>query len=615
MFVKRTTLLPIVALLINFNSSAQINFNIQLTPIVINGLPGLQSFAVGQYNGNWVIFGGRLDGLHTRQPNTSFPASQNNTNIYVVNPTVNLIWSAPVSSLPVILSEQLQSTNMAFHQSNDKLYIIGGYGYSATINNHKTFDGLVVIDVPNLISAIQNGMSISSHFKYINHSLFAVTGAQLGKIGNQFVLVGGHRFDGRYNPNNGPSFTQAYTNQIRRFRLDESNGNVAISYDQSITDATALHRRDYNMSPQVFPDNRLGYTAFSGVFQTAANLPYLNSVDIDTTTHQLNNTFQQLLNHYHSGKIGVYDSLHNTMHSLFFGGMAQYYYNGSGNLIQDDQVPFVTTIGKVTRNANGSMIENKIGDMPGLLGSGAELVPNLTLPHYDNEVIKLLPSSPDTLNLGYLIGGINSTAPNIFTINTGTQSSASANVYLVKLIKNNTTLPTRYFDFKAKKNNATVILSWIPTVADQTKIFEIEHSKNGITFENIGSKLATNTTAYSFVHTQPVSGYNFYRLKAIDHNNEFYYSQIVKINFGNIPHPLIVYPNPATSRITIELEQTTTGPITLQILDSKGFVISQFIQQSINQIQHINISQLAAGTYMINLFDTKQKWTGKFIKE
>ncbi|MBK7883899.1 MAG: hypothetical protein IPJ81_08890 [Chitinophagaceae bacterium] len=47
-------------------------FNISLEPITITGLGGLQSFAFGQYDGKWLIIGGRLDGLHRRQPFAAF---------------------------------------------------------------------------------------------------------------------------------------------------------------------------------------------------------------------------------------------------------------------------------------------------------------------------------------------------------------------------------------------------------------------------------------------------------------------------------------------------------------------------------------------------------------
>ncbi|MBK8886285.1 MAG: hypothetical protein IPN46_06900 [Saprospiraceae bacterium] len=69
-------------------------FDIQLTPISIKGVGGLQSFAFGQHEGKWLVVGGRLDGLHRRQPFASFDIAGHNTQIIVVDPENNQSWTA-----------------------------------------------------------------------------------------------------------------------------------------------------------------------------------------------------------------------------------------------------------------------------------------------------------------------------------------------------------------------------------------------------------------------------------------------------------------------------------------------------------------------------------------
>ena len=134
---------------------------------------------------------------------------------------------------------------------------------------------------------------------------------------------------------------------------------VQADNDRSQNDPANLHRRDYNMSPQVFPNGTHGFTMFSGVFN-ASDLPFLNSVDITNGSYTVNNSFNQYLSQYHSGKVPVYDSINNTMHTIFFGGMSQYTMDTEGVLTQDDEVPFVKTISVVTRNSDGSMDEKML---------------------------------------------------------------------------------------------------------------------------------------------------------------------------------------------------------------------------------------------------------------
>jgi hypothetical protein len=92
----------------------------------IDGLGGLQSFAFAQHNGKWLIVGGRLDGLHRRQPFAAFDVAGNNNQIIVIDPVLKQKWTAPLSSLSVDIQEQLSSTNMEFHQTGNMLYVIGG---------------------------------------------------------------------------------------------------------------------------------------------------------------------------------------------------------------------------------------------------------------------------------------------------------------------------------------------------------------------------------------------------------------------------------------------------------------------------------------------------------
>ena len=122
----------IVMLLIAFASKSNAQtapFQIVLEPMNIIGLGGLQAFAWGQHDGKWLIIGGRLDGLHRRQPFAAFDAAGHNNQLIVVDPIAQQKWSAPLSSLPIGLQEQLSSTNMEFFQQGDYLYLAGGYGY------------------------------------------------------------------------------------------------------------------------------------------------------------------------------------------------------------------------------------------------------------------------------------------------------------------------------------------------------------------------------------------------------------------------------------------------------------------------------------------------------
>ena len=429
-------------LLIGLGSVAysQEEFNVEIEPITVIGAPSLHSYAWGKTSdGKWITIGGRIDGLHERQPFAAFLESSNNQSVYIIDPENNQTWSSSLSSIPSLIFEQLQSTNQEFIQRENTLYVIGGYGFSASQGDHATFANLTAIDVDGLANSVINGVAINQNFRQITDSIFAVTGGQIGYLDSIFYLSGGQYFEGRYNPmgpDNGPGFIQKYTDEVRTFKLVDDGTTISVTDFAVQNDSINLHRRDYNMTPQIFPNGDKGFTMWSGVFDPN-DLPYLNSVDVTEAGYLVNNSFSQYLSQYHSAKVPVYDSLNNVMHTLFFGGMSQYTLDVSGNLVQDDNVPFVKTISKVTRLSDGSLHETKLNiEMPTLLGAGAEFIHLDNTQYYNTDEILKINSIPMQRTLiGHIYGGIESTLPNIFDINDGTQSSASSQIFEVYINK------------------------------------------------------------------------------------------------------------------------------------------------------------------------------------
>jgi hypothetical protein len=437
----------------NLMGQNSFQYELSLVPVSVPNLPGLHSYAHAQHNGLWLIVGGRKDGLHPRQPFNAFPASQNNTDISVVDVANAQYWSASVSQLPADIAEQMQSTNMNFWQDEDTLYIIGGYGFSATANTHITYPQLTTIHVSGLIQAVQTSQPISSFFKKANDNVFAVTGGHLKKLNGTFYLVGGHRFDGQYNPMGHATYTQVYTNEIRKFSIDNSGNAPVFSNYVAIADPVHLRRRDYNLLPQIFPNGQRGFTISSGVFQLNADLPFLYPVDITENGYNPITSFNQYLSNYHSAVACLYDSVNNQMHSLFFGGMSQYYYQGEA-LVQDNLVPFVKTISRLTRDAAGNLSEYQMSvEMPSLKGASAEFIINQNLPQYSSEIIKLSEISQNQFMLGHIYGGIQSSAMNPFSSNQTSLTAADPTIYEVWL----TAIPTGMEEIEIDGQNPFVL--------------------------------------------------------------------------------------------------------------------------------------------------------------
>lgn len=413
----------------------QPEYQLHLKDLKINGFPKLQSFVWGQWDGEWILMGGRQDGLHRRQPNTSFDQNGQTDSIWVVNPGSGQIWGVSVNALPAQIKEPLLSTNIQFIQDKNFLFLVGGYGYSVSRAAHITYGQASRVNLPDLVKEVKSGNLSSNPWQQIQDSRFSVTGGRLEKIGTVFYLAGGHLFNGRYNPMGGPSFTQIYTDAVRRFIFKDSVGVFTVNFLTEWHNPSLWHRRDYNVIPQIFSGGKIGYTAFSGVFQPQANLPWLTAIHADSNGYSLDTLFKQYYHQYHSGFVPLYDSIHDHMWTYFLGGMSEYH-DSSGILVHDLNVPFVKTISCI-QNQNGKLSEFLLkSELPGFYGAGAEVIPASHELWHDHRVFMPQRSLSDSVLAGYLVGGIFSTLANIFWINTGNESVASDKIFEIWMVKN-----------------------------------------------------------------------------------------------------------------------------------------------------------------------------------
>ncbi len=311
--------------------------------------------------------------------------------------------------------------------------MIGGYGKEALQGNWLTFPSLISVDLSCLLANVTSASPISSCFRQIQDSNMAVAGGMLEKIDSTYYLVFGHRFDGRYVRDNSlNTYTQNYTHEIRKFGIFDDGINLSIINYNTISDTTNFHRRDFNLVPQIYPGGNYGFTAFGGVFQKNVDLPFLTPIDIsaDTVVHQ--SGFNQNLSQYTSACMPVFDALNNTMHSVFFGGMSLYTLDTiTSTLIQDTLIPFVNTISKVSRDPNGLLTEFKLPiEMPGLLGSNAFFIPKDSS-HFLHGNIVDLNSLSGLVQVGYIVGGLESDFPNVADLDPEGMSRPHTSVYNV----------------------------------------------------------------------------------------------------------------------------------------------------------------------------------------
>ncbi|MFK7948271.1 MAG: LamG-like jellyroll fold domain-containing protein [Saprospiraceae bacterium] len=160
-------------------------------------------------------------------------------------------------------------------------------------------------------------------------------------------------------------------------------------------------------------------------------------------------------------------------------------------------------------------------------------------------------------------------------------------------------LPIELSYFKGQlTEEKTTELIWQTTTEENNQGFEIQRSTNGKEWENIGYKSGNGTSVqiqnYEFIDFAPLAGMNYYRLKQMDFDGQFDYSDIISIENKRVDKPVKVYPTVVKDQLTIE-----NGEGNAAIFNLLGQPVKQFAVNS--QQVTISMSDLLKGQYLIRI--------------
>lgn len=191
------------------------------------------------------------------------------------------------------------------------------------------------------------------------------------------------------------------------------------------------------------------------------------------------------------------------------------------------------------------------------------------------------------------------------------------------LVVNPVVLPLYLIQFTGKKEASGNSLEWISENELNLNRFEIERSSNNLNFTVIGVKNAmgtySNRANYSFSDMTAGAGTNYYRLKMIDNDGKFTYSNLIVISTTRNGEFTIsnVMPNPFSERVdlTITLSKATT--LSVQMIDFSGRICSTKKSEGIkgnNTLQLNGLGKLAPGMYYIRISTADAVLQQKLLK-
>lgn len=190
----------------------------------------------------------------------------------------------------------------------------------------------------------------------------------------------------------------------------------------------------------------------------------------------------------------------------------------------------------------------------------------------------------------------------------------------LKVIKSNVAFVVLAVDFisftGSLQQSGDIQLNWEAVTDNEHSYFEVERSENGSNFYRIGR--VNKDQAMQFLDQQPLSGNNYYRIKAVAVNGEVKFSRVILIQ--NLQARLMsLYPNPANNLLQVQLRTSASQAVKIQVVDLSGreVLTKNAVINGGSSLVNLDITTLPSQVYMLKVLDAGNKLMSadKFIKQ
>jgi len=183
----------------------------------------------------------------------------------------------------------------------------------------------------------------------------------------------------------------------------------------------------------------------------------------------------------------------------------------------------------------------------------------------------------------------------------------------------NTVLPVKLLQLTAKKGTSSVDLNWKVNNETALSLYQVERSSNGKEFSSIGTISSSNTSsnvARAFTDNKPMAD-NFYRLKMVDQNGSYQYSQTLRVSY-DVKSTILLYPTLLNKGMfTLQMSNQPKGDYKIDITNTTGQKIQHLsvVHNGDNSNQLVTLSKkYEPGMYIVVVTSpTGNKYTNRII--
>jgi hypothetical protein len=179
------------------------------------------------------------------------------------------------------------------------------------------------------------------------------------------------------------------------------------------------------------------------------------------------------------------------------------------------------------------------------------------------------------------------------------------------------TLPIKLTSFKGEAQGRNNRLTWATSSEVNFKEFVVERSADGKSFAAVGSPVPTKGVStgsnYSFIDFNGAAGTLYYRLKSVDNDGTFEYSDVIAIKSSLAQtENVVIYPNPTTGPLTVQ-HAAGLEKATISVIDLGGKEIKLLNIEKNSTSTSLDLTDLQSGVYFIQVLNG-EKSVIKLIK-
>lgn len=168
-------------------------------------------------------------------------------------------------------------------------------------------------------------------------------------------------------------------------------------------------------------------------------------------------------------------------------------------------------------------------------------------------------------------------------------------------------LAVRFLNFSASYlPSGETVLEWTTAEEQHSDYFSIERSQDGQSFREIGQVRAAGNSAkpLDYTYSDPLvyklgSQVLYYRLKLVNQDHSFQYSQVLRISLNGTSGIQKLWPNPSPGQFRVSLGQAPDQKVGISVMSSDGRLIRQY--ETRQAYQDINLLGQPSGLYLIRL--------------